>query len=117
MSSAQTRLRKLFKAMSGMESEMSLPLLNTLLAVAVTPGISVNDLAELIRVPQQTASRYVSILQGRYQTLGSTENIFMETPLLEIGISMDDPRKRAVELTAHGKARVEQLLKDIYEGH
>lgn len=79
--------------------------LGALLAVAEEAGLSVNDLAERIGAPQQTASRYVAQLLGRYQ-----ESAGPPVPLLEQRVSMDDPRRRALFLTPDGFAAVESLV-------
>lgn len=79
--------------------------LGALLAVAVEAGLSVNDLAERIGAPQQTASRYVAQLMGRYQ-----ESAEPPVPLLEQRVSVDDPRRRALFLTSDGLAAVETLV-------
>ena len=43
-----------------------MPELVALLAVGVEAGLSVNELSERIGAPQQSTSRYVSVLTGRY---------------------------------------------------
>src|SRR3712207_1175686 len=100
------RLDALLKALRSIEIDLSLPLLLTLVAVARDPGISINELSERIGVPQQTASRYVAILQGRYQTPAGGENAFTTNPLLSLEISTSDPRRRALFLTSYGEMRL-----------
>ncbi len=81
--------------------------LGALLAVASEPGLSVNDLADRLGVPQQTASRHVSQLMGRYQESAAEEP---PAPLLEQRVSVEDPRRRALFLTPDGFAAVEILV-------
>lgn len=90
----------------GVQAELSLPQLVALLTIAVEPGLSVNDLADRIGLPQQTASRYVAILLGRYETPGQSP----PHPLISQGVSEDDPRKRALFLTGLGENLVRRLL-------
>jgi DNA-binding MarR family transcriptional regulator len=107
------RLSAVFDALAPVESDLGLPLLLTLLAIAKRPGLSINDLAELISVPQQTASRYVAILQGRYQSPGQIENAFVRNPLVSFEVSAEDPRRRALYLSARGEARVSEFLEKL----
>lgn len=109
-----SRLDAVARALRSIESELSLPLLLTLTAVARHPGISVNELAQQIDVPQQTASRYVSILQGRYQMLDSGENSFARNPYLSLTVSAVDPRRRAIFLTSRGKGRLAEIIQELY---
>jgi DNA-binding MarR family transcriptional regulator len=101
----------ILNGLSGLPAGMTLPLLKTLLMIAARPGLSVNELAEQLGLPQQSASRYVAILQGRYQT--SAEEAFSTVPLLELEVSTSDPRKRALFLTKSGNSAAEKLLREI----
>jgi DNA-binding MarR family transcriptional regulator len=107
------RLDAVLAALRSMASDLSLPLLITLVAIARDPGLSINELADRIQVPQQTASRYVAILQGRYQMAGGG-NTFANEPLLSLEVSVNDPRRRALYLTPQGKARLEDILWALY---
>jgi DNA-binding MarR family transcriptional regulator len=81
--------------------------LAALLAVAAEAGLSVNDLSDRIDAPQQTASRYVAQLIGRYQDdFGQNQPI----PLVEQRVSVADPRKRALYLTPHGREVVKAII-------
>lgn len=111
----EKRLKAVIEALANIEPALTLPLLRTLLVVAKYPSISVNDLADRIDAPQQTASRYVSILQGRYHSVSATENTFINSPLLSQEVSTDDPRRRALFLTSRGKSRVVAFLNRLYE--
>lgn len=111
---AAQRLDALFQALSSIEADLSLPLLLTLVAVGRFPSLSINDLSDRIGVPQQTASRYVAILQGRYQIAGGSANTFSRNPLVTLEVSSDDPRRRALFLTPHGKARLVALMDKLY---
>jgi DNA-binding MarR family transcriptional regulator len=110
------QLTRFYDCMRKIEPEVSLPLLATLFAIESSPGLSVNDLAKAIDVPQQTASRYVSILQGRYQPVGSSENFFGKEPWIEIAISPTDPRRRAIYLTPRGRSRIDAILRAVFRG-
>jgi DNA-binding MarR family transcriptional regulator len=78
--------------------------LAALLAVAAE---AVNDLSDRIDAPQQTASRYVAQLIGRYQDdFGQNQPI----PLVEQRVSVADPRKRALYLTPHGREVVKAII-------
>jgi DNA-binding MarR family transcriptional regulator len=108
------QLGAVLDALRSSGSDLSLPLLMTLVAVAREPGLSVNELAERVQVPQQTASRYVGILQGRYQMPAGSENSFAADPLLSLQVSGNDPRRRALFLTRRGKQRLVQFIKLLY---
>jgi DNA-binding MarR family transcriptional regulator len=101
-------------ALRSIGSDLSLPLLITLLAVARVPGLSVNELAERIQVPQQTASRYVAVLQGRYQMAGANEVTSAGKPLISLQVSTDDPRRRALFLTRYGETRLARFIERLY---
>ena len=106
-------VERVFGALKSLNPELSLPLLLTLITIARRSGLSVNDLADELDIPQQTASRYVSVLQGRYQVLGRAENTFAKAPLLTLGISTDDSRSRALFLTEAGETEVKEFLKKL----
>ncbi len=93
------------------DQSIGLPLLLTLAAVGREPGLSVNELAERLNTPQQTISRYVATLQARYAMPGRDVG---SVPLIDVEISVNDPRRRALTLTAAGKARLEEVLFSIY---
>lgn len=100
-------LQTMQSALATVQGDVSLPQLVALLTVAVEPGLSVNDLADRTGSPQQTASRYVSILLGRYETAAGSGP---SQPLISQGVSNDDPRKRALFLTEAGAQLVSHLL-------
>ena len=78
-----------------------------LAVIAACPGISINELAEKLSTPQQTVSRYVGILLARYEDVviaGSRRPLIVQT------ISEVDPRKRALQITTHGKQFLAGLL-------
>ncbi len=107
------RLTRLEEALQSLEPEMTLPLLQTLLAIARSPGMSVNELADRMGSPQQSASRYVAILSGRYQSPASAST-WLSKPLLRFAIPEDDPRRRALFLTDLGAEKVNLFLSSIY---
>jgi DNA-binding MarR family transcriptional regulator len=84
-----------------------------LVAIAAEPGISVNELAQRIDVPQQSASRYVSVLLGRYQDpmAGPQTRI-----LVEQRISEEDPRRRALFLTLEGTTLLTNIVYAAFGG-
>jgi len=110
------RLQALQKALRIIEDDLSLPLLLTLVTVTLNPGISVSELAEHIEIPQQTASRYMSTLLGRYQMPGNDANSFAQAPYLSLEINNEDPRRRALFVTAKGKAKVSKIINQLYNG-
>lgn len=91
-----------------LQPDLNLPLSLVLLSVALEPGLSVNELAERLNMPQQTASRHVAILLGRYEVPGNDN--FSRQPLLELEVSTQDTRRRAVFLTLQGTKRVSRIL-------
>jgi DNA-binding MarR family transcriptional regulator len=105
-------VERLLRAFLPIEATLGLPLLLTLAAVAREPGLSVNDLADRISAPQQSASRYVATLQGRYATTGRELG---PMPLVAIEISAADPRKRALRLTPAGSARLSCVLAALFQ--
>ncbi|MDY0885378.1 MarR family winged helix-turn-helix transcriptional regulator [Dongia soli] len=100
------KLAQLRAGLETVQSELSLQQLIALIAIASRPGLSVNELAEELNLPQQTASRYVSILLGRYQNVSNT----VPVPLITQQINDEDPRKRALLLTEQGQQRLNRLL-------
>jgi DNA-binding MarR family transcriptional regulator len=93
------------KALAPLVPTIGLPQLAVLLAVAERPGASVNEIAELLEMPQQSASRAIAMLSGRYEIAG-----VMPEMLVDQGINGDDPRKRAITLTVSGERLVNRLL-------
>jgi DNA-binding MarR family transcriptional regulator len=112
----RNKLTKLIRGLEPLQKELSLPQLLTLLQIAVSPGLSVNDLAEKLGIPQQTASRHVSALLGRYQgtPAGSdlTERSTLD-PLIVQEINQNDPRSRALFVSEQGDVFLEKLVSQI----
>ena len=108
------RLGALLTVLHSMDGDLSLPLLLTLVAVAWQPGMSINGLAKRIQVPQQTASRYVAILQGRYHLSNAGMNSFSDKPLLSLQVSTNDPRRRALFVTSHGNDVLKRIIDQLY---
>jgi DNA-binding MarR family transcriptional regulator len=103
------KLASLANALRPLQAELGLPQLLALLTIAGEPGLSVNELADRLGVPQQTASRHVGALAGRYQ--GVFESVVSETsgrskldPLISQEISQTDPRRRALFISKQGRA-------------
>lgn len=110
--SEASRLDAIFAAISGCQSELSLPQVLALIAVARHPGLSVNELAERLDQPQQTVSRHVSVLLGRYQT---SESI-VPRAFIRQEINASDPRSRALFLSEDGRALLKKLAADARTG-
>jgi DNA-binding MarR family transcriptional regulator len=108
----KARLEALDRALQAAGGDISLPLLKTLIAVSLNPNLSVSELAEVIGVPQQTASRYASVLQGRYQTADSS-SLFAQEPLLTHKPSITDLRRYELALTPQGSARLDKIVEAI----
>ena len=100
-------LEPLRALLASVPERLGLGTLSALVAVASRPGLSVNDLAESLGVPQQTASRHVAALVGRARD-GSPEGA---VALIEQRISFEDPRRRALLLTAAGREVLECIVK------
>ncbi len=115
-------LAALANALRAVQDELALPQLLALLTIANDPGLSVNELAERLNLPQQTASRYVAALAGRYQ--GMFGPVAAETgrsklaPFITQEISQSDPRRRALFISKQGRALLDEVaehLKQISE--
>jgi DNA-binding MarR family transcriptional regulator len=83
--------------------------------IALEPGLSVNELSERMAMPQQSTSRYVATLLGRYQTLaesvgGESAGRARLDPLIVQEISQVDPRRRALFLSEYGEAFIKKML-------
>jgi DNA-binding MarR family transcriptional regulator len=89
---------------------LSLEVLSALLTIAAEPGLSVNELADRLNAPQQTASRYASVLLGRYQEPMSVSTQRPKQPLVVQEVHANDPRKRAMFLTDRGNEFVAHLV-------
>lgn len=94
------RLSGLRNALLEVQNALSLAQLVALVTIAMEPGLSVNDLAERLKIPQQSASRYVAALAGRYQSVLAESSL---APLIVQTINEGDPRKRALFLTPAGR--------------
>ena len=94
---------------------LSIEVLSALLTIALEPGISVNELADRLHAPQQTASRYASILLGRYQEPTVTKEP-PKDPLVTQEVHATDPRKRAMFLTDRGEEFVALVLSYLSGG-
>ena len=103
-------LDAIIRLLSEIDNDLTLPLALTLLHIARSPGISVGELAEIMDVPQQTASRYVGTLLGRYQAPGNDNSDFANKSLIDLGISKEDPRRRTLILTPPGDRRLQSFL-------
>jgi DNA-binding MarR family transcriptional regulator len=98
---------KLADALQPTTEVIGLVHLVALLIIGSRPGISVNELAESLAIPQQTASRHVSLLLARYQ---SPAYPGLTDPLIVQEVHSQDPRSRALKLTEAGIQLVRPLV-------
>lgn len=94
--------------LASLQGHMSLHHLVTIMTIHLSPGMSVNELADTTAVPQQTASRTIATLMGRYQT---ESDQITAAPLVEQRVSATNPRSRAVYLTHEGQELIERFAK------
>jgi DNA-binding MarR family transcriptional regulator len=107
-----SQLVALANALRPLQADLSLSQLLALIAIAVEPGLSVNELADRLNIPQQTASRHVAGLLGRYQ-LASADAADARSkmdPLIKQEINSEDPRRRALFLSDDGQQLLEKFL-------
>jgi DNA-binding MarR family transcriptional regulator len=102
------RLEAVFESLRPFQSSISLSQALALIAIATRPGLSVNELAEKLDQPQQTVSRHVSVLLGRYQT---SETV-VPTVFIRQEINVNDPRSRALFLAPEGETLLKTLAAD-----
>ena len=114
---ARRHLSEIENLLLHVESDLGLPLILTLVIVARHPGLSVTELAERLGAPQQTASRYVGSLKGRYETPGMPLTMSASQSLLALEVNQFDPRRRALFLTPSGKKRINSLLSAYSRAH
>jgi DNA-binding MarR family transcriptional regulator len=112
------KLAGLANALRPLQAELGLPQLLALLTIAGEPGLSVNGLADRLDLPQQTASRHVAALAGRYQ--GVFDPVDSENsgrskldPLISQEISESDPRRRALFISKQGRALLDGVAKRL----
>jgi DNA-binding MarR family transcriptional regulator len=103
--SEASRLDVIFDVLTKYQAEISLPQALALIVIAKTPGLSVNELAHRLNQPQQTVSRHVSVLLGRYQT---SETVIPRA-FIRQEISVNDPRSRALFLSPAGLTLLKAL--------
>lgn len=103
----QKRVIAMRDALRNIQRELGLGQAIALLTIAAEPGLSVNDLADRLELPQQTASRYVAILLGRYEAAGAAGP---GAALISQEVSVDDPRRRALFLAPEGEALIARLF-------
>jgi DNA-binding MarR family transcriptional regulator len=116
----QSYVSRLSRALEPLQSELGLPQLLALFRIALEPGLSVNDLAERMGCPQQTASRYVAMLLGRYSAGADSDlqnqNQSKLDPLISQEISQADPRRRALFLSAQGRTLLRKMVSQVASG-
>ena len=94
------------RALMDVQGTLSLAQLVALMTIAIEPGLSVNELAEQLKIPQQTASRHVAVLTGRYQS--DLADAPLDAMIVQ-QINESDPRKRALYLTPEGQTFIASL--------
>ncbi|WP_374189475.1 MarR family transcriptional regulator [Rhizobium rhizogenes] len=99
-------LLALYSALDEAGDEFSLPVLRALVTIAIQPGLSINELAERLGVPQQSASRYAAVLLGRYSSQMSQGT---GIALVAQAVNPDEPRKRSLYLTPAGLDRIQRI--------
>jgi DNA-binding MarR family transcriptional regulator len=113
----RAKIAGLADALREIPAELGFPQLLALLTIASDPGLSVNDLAERLGVPQQTASRHAATLSGRYQGMFdiSDENTTStkSPPLITQEISQIDPRRRALFISKQGRVLLQTIAKRL----
>jgi|SRR5712672_1135950 DNA-binding MarR family transcriptional regulator len=103
----RARLAAIRQALVNLRSDLSLEHAISLVTIALEPGLSVNELADRIGAPQQSASRYAAALLGRYQNpLAETER----EPLIIQRVNAEDPRKRALFLNDNGREVIARMM-------
>lgn len=114
------RIRALAQALGSVEQELTLPQVIALLAIASRPGLSVNDLADAMGMPQQTASRHVASLVGRHHHVSKKLGFLsfeleysFRRHLVVQEVNQADPRRRALYLSTLGRQVVDKLLSDL----
>lgn len=100
-----SRLDAVLEALRPWQSAISLSQALALIVIARHPGLSVNELAEKLDQPQQTVSRHVAILLGRYQTSETIE----PRAFIRQEINLNDPRSRALSLSEDGHTLLKAL--------
>jgi DNA-binding MarR family transcriptional regulator len=93
--------------------DLNIPSMRILIAVAIQPHLSIIELARKLGIRQQTVSRYVAYLQGRYQTAASRRG-FAREPLLGNRPDWTDGRRYELVLTPTGAVRLDAILKAVY---
>jgi len=116
--SDRRKLEALTIGLRQVQFDWSLPQLIALLQIALEPGLSVNELADRIGVSQQTASRYVAALLGRYQDVTNAAEAVRGDrskldPLINQTISQVDPRRRALFISGDGQALLKRVLSKL----
>jgi DNA-binding MarR family transcriptional regulator len=99
-------LPNVIRALAGAEA-IGLPALICLLEIAYSDSVSVTEIVDRTGMPQQSVSRYVSVLMGRYQSEFASSSF---EPLIEQRINRTDPRKRSLHLTNAGAELARGIL-------
>jgi DNA-binding MarR family transcriptional regulator len=98
---------RLRDALLTIQGNLSLQQLVALLTIGAEPNLSVNALAASLGIPQQSASRHIAFLTGRYQ---NDETNAAPDILVAQQISISDPRSRALHLTEAGFALIAEVV-------
>jgi DNA-binding MarR family transcriptional regulator len=111
-------LRGMLAALEPIQADLSMAQLLALIRIALEPGLSVNELADRMQCPQQTASRHVAALLGRYETSSESQNTGRSQldPLISQEISQTDPRRRALFISTQGRTLLKKTIAQIFSG-
>ena len=114
----RAKMVNLANALRPVQDELGLPQLLALLTIASEPGLSVNDLADRLDLPQQTTSRHVAALAGRYQGMFGADAAEYTArsklaPLIIQEISQSDPRRRALFISKQGRSLLDAMAKRL----
>ncbi|MBV9288574.1 MAG: winged helix-turn-helix transcriptional regulator [Hyphomicrobiales bacterium] len=101
------RLMAVVELVRGDDPVMPIQMLQTFLAVAKQPGISMQQLGEILKTSQASCSRNVAAL-GKWHKFGE--------PGLDLVEAVEDPverRRKIMFLTAKGRVRVQEILSAV----
>lgn len=105
----------------GTSGDLSAGEIRAFLAIARRQGISVQELATDLGIPQSTASRYVKALGPGWRwskdfAKGGTVNLqFGGVGLIEQHINSNEPRKHSLVLSEHGHTVVTSIVAKLHE--
>jgi len=104
------RLMKTIDAIRGDESDMPTQQVQAFLAVALRPGLTMQDMSEMVGMSQASCSRNVSALSKWHR---------LDKPGLDYIEAVEDPRERRrkiMYLTPKGRTRMTKALEALTGG-